>query len=204
MPSLRAQVILHTADSIPANYITNSWAFTSSTPIGAATQITAALKAFYDSVSATSMAATITQNGHEIKYYDLPGVKPNYPATEALFNLALQPVGNPLPAEMAMVLSFQGTRTPGLPQARRRGRVYIGGIKETVNSSGRPVTSAMNQLATAALTFKTAIAAITPAVQWAVWSGTDGAAVPVASGWVDNAFDVQRRRGVKATSRTIW
>jgi hypothetical protein len=39
---------------------------------------------------------------------------------------------------------------------------------------------------------------------WVVYSPTDDAYHEVANGWVDNAWDTQRRRGYKPTSRTTF
>lgn len=204
MAALRAQVILHTDDNTPANYITNSWAFVGTDPGANTTAITTALKDFYDDLTAAYMSSELAQNGHEIKYYDLPGTAPNYPIEEDTFNLAANPSGSPLPQECAIVLSFQAPRTPGFPQARRRGRVYLGTWGASANTSGRPTSALLTVIATAASTFKTSINAIADDTQWAIWSVADGAAVAVDNGWVDNVWDTQRRRGLLETSRTTW
>jgi len=39
---------------------------------------------------------------------------------------------------------------------------------------------------------------------WVVYSPTNGNTVNVDNGWVDNAFDTQRRRGLAVTARTNW
>jgi hypothetical protein len=41
-------------------------------------------------------------------------------------------------------------------------------------------------------------------VEWVVRSDTTGATAPVTDGWVDNAFDTQRRRGNRATQRNVF
>lgn len=40
--------------------------------------------------------------------------------------------------------------------------------------------------------------------QWRIWSPTNNNSVLIDNGWVDNAWDTQRRRGVEATARTIF
>lgn len=50
-------------------------------------------------------------------------------------------VGEALPAENALVLSFQQELVSGVPIARQRGRIFIGGLKTTVNSAGRYTTT---------------------------------------------------------------
>lgn len=204
MVTIRAQVILHTVDATPANYVTNSFAFTGTDPVPVLGGITTALKDFYDDITASFLSNDIAQNGHEIKYYDLPGPVPNYPIEEDVWNLAADPSGPQLPQEVALCLSFQGARTPGFPQNRRRGRVYIGPLGTGANTNGRPTSGFVTQLATAAATLKANIIALAGDTVWSVWSTVDQAGVPIDNGWVDNVWDTQRRRGLVETSRTTW
>lgn len=205
MSAYRAQVILKTVDAIPANYVTNSWCLSVS-PDGAldTDEVTVALKDFYDDMI-NFIPSVIAQNGHEIKYSELPGVKPNYPFEEDVFNLVSAPTSDPMPTEVALVLSFQGIRQAGFSQKRRRGRIYFGPVRATASAAGRPTSAIITALATAGATFKSNIEAVTGgAHSWAVWSNVDQDSVDIANGWVDNAFDTQRRRGVLATSRTTF
>jgi hypothetical protein len=204
MGAVRAQIILHTADNFAANYVTNSIAFQGTDPIADVAAIRTAVKGFYDALGASFFSSAIAQNGHEIKYYDLPGIKPNYPVLEQTFNLNSVPNGAPLPSEVALCLSFQGQRVPGFPQSRRRGRIYLGPLGATVNNAGRPNSSSITTVCNAATAFKTAIDAIGTGTEWAIWSVRDQTTVDIVGGWVDNVFDTQRRRGVAETSRTTW
>jgi len=204
MGDVRAQAILHSEDLVVANYATNSWAFHSSGTITDFTGLTTCLKDFYDDL-ATYWPSTMAQNGHQVKFYELPGLTPNYPVEETTFNLAANPTQTPFPSEVSLCLSFQGERVPGFPQARRRGRVYIGPLGS--NASGtdaRPSSTFINVLATAAATFKSNVEALTEPIEWAVWSPADSAAVNVDNGWVDNAWDTQRRRGIPYSSKTTF
>jgi len=162
------------------------------------------IKDFYDDlVSYYSVA--VAQNGHMIKYYELPGLTPNYPFEEDTFNLAAPPAGSGLPSEVSLVLSFQGIRQAGFPQARRRGRIYIGPLDTSGMDDQRPLATFVTNLANAGATFKSNIQAITGGQHnWAIWSSVDQECVDVANGWVDNAWDTQRRRGLRATSRTTF
>lgn len=203
---LRAQVILHTTDALAANYVTNSWAMETVSPASTPdlAEYTAAIKDFYDDLAGV-IGVPLAQNGHEVKYYDLEiTTPPNYPYGLGAFNLASSPSGSGLPSEVAMCLSFQGIKASGFPQSRRRGRVYIGPLSTTINSTGRPSSGARSQLASAAVTFCSNLkAAANPAVL-GVWSHVDSALIIVDNGWVDDSFDTQRRRGVQPTSRTTW
>lgn len=204
MPQIRAQVTLRTSSGVAEDFVTNSFAFRGTAPAGDTTAITAAIKGFYDSIRSAVLPGTITQLGHEIKYTELPGTKPNYPFLTTNWNLAASPSGAELPSECAIVLSFQGSKAAGFPQARRRGRVFLGPCLSSSNSAGRPSAATITAITTAAAAFKTAIQAIPSDTQWAIWSPSDGVAVEVTDGWVDNSFDTQRRRGIRTNSRTTW
>jgi len=204
MANVRVQVILHTTDAVPENYISNSWCLEDVAPGADDAAIVTLMKDFYDDIGASFISSVVATNGHEVKLSELPGLVPNYPYFEGTFNLAAAPSGTPLPSELAICLSFQGDRAAGAPQARRRGRVYIGPLGTNANTSGRPNPTLMTALANAAVTFKATAATISGAGGWAVWSHADQDAVLVDNGWVDNAFDVQRRRGLLYTSRTVF
>lgn len=204
MPDIRAQVILKNVNGIVADHFTNSWAFRGDDTVTETVAITAALKGFYDDLIPNTLSNFVAQNNHDVKFYDLPGTPPNYPFEETTFNLSSAPSAESLPTECALVTSFQGTRTPGFPQARRRGRLYIGPVKASGSSSGRPSSTVINELVNATEDFRTAINAITGDVQWCVWSVADQLMVEISDGWVDNAWDTQRRRGLSATTRTTW
>lgn len=199
----QVQITLHTTDAVSENFITNSFAVTgdvASVPDSEA--LMAAFKAFYDGITSTVLGSSIAKTGHDFKIYIAGGPKPNYPLYEDTFDLDSAPTGASLPSEVAICLSFQGTRTPGLPQARRRGRIYVGPLKSTTNVDGRPSTASISNLLFYAQDLYDDILAITSAGSWAVWSTTNGAAVAVTNGWVDNAFDTQRSRGLTRTARS--
>ena len=204
MAAIRCQVVLHTVDNFPANYITNTFAMEVAASGAQTAGITARLKTFYDGLS-TLFAGTLAQSGHEVKFTDLPGLVPNYPWAQTTFSLAAAPSGNPLPSEVAIALSFQGAKFAGLPQARRRGRIYLGPLKTTAaDTTGRPAAGIRTSVATAAASLLSGLQAEAPPVNWSVWSQVDGDVVNITDGWIDDAFDTQRRRGVETTARTLW
>jgi hypothetical protein len=203
MVAIRAQVILHTVDAVPENYFSNSWCFVMDSTAGAGALLTPILKDFYDDI-VTVLSPVIASSSHEVKYTELPGTPPNYPFDEDTFNFASAPAGVALPDEVAVCMSFQGDRTAGLPQARRRGRIYIGPLRTTALTSNRPAAATLTTIANAATTLANSVAAIAVTSYWAVWSQTNQTAVPLVDGWLDNACDTQRRRGVLPTSRTTF
>jgi hypothetical protein len=203
MTDIRAQVILHTVDNVPENYVSNSWCFRLDSTAGAGGLLTPILKDFYDDITSW-LSPVLSGLSNEIKYSLLPGTKPNYPFEEDVFSISPVPTGSALPDELAVCMSFQGDRQAGFPQSRRRGRLYIGPLDSTAASANRPNPTILAGLGTAAATLKLAVDAIGGTAAWCVWSTVDQASVPVADGWIDNAFDVQRRRGVLPTSRTTF
>lgn len=132
------------------------------------------------------------------------------------WTLAAETAGyTPAPSELAACLSFhspyQGAPEESgttRPKARHRGRVYLGPL-------------AMQSWAVEATTFRTyintsvsgtivaAAAALvnfgaTSNPKWCVWSRENGVMQPVIGGWCDDAYDIQRRRGEKAKSRSTF
>jgi hypothetical protein len=204
MVAYRAQVIIHTTDAIAENFVTNSLAFYSTVPIADITDLDTPISTFFNYI-ASYYPAQIAQNGHEIKYYELgTGLVPNYPIATSIFNFSGAPSAAGLPAECAVCISFQAIRASGFPQNRRRGRIYIGPLAASVNSGARPSSALLTDLGIAAADFMADVPAAVSTASWAVWSEVDQEANPVDNGWIDNAFDTQRRRGVQATARTLF
>lgn len=105
------------------------------------------------------------------------------------------------PPEVALVLSYQGEKISGLPQARRRGRVYLGPLAAMTDS--RPPSGLINFAENAGQALLDASNAATDWT-WAQYSPTNGSGINVTNGWVDNEYDIQRRRGRKATARQTF
>lgn len=196
------QCTLKTADSLPENYLTNQFCIDGyDVGDGADSAIVACFADFYSALTSQVLSSWIAQNGHVCKLYTAGGPKPNYPYQEETFNLTSAPSGAGLPTEVALCLSFQGLRIPGTPQARRRGRVYIGTLKATVNVNQRPASAAMNALRDAGVNLAADLEVAFTGARWAVWSALDASAVPLTECWVDDSFDTQRSRGQDPTTR---
>jgi hypothetical protein len=123
---------------------------------------------------------------------------------------------NGLPGEVAIALSFRGLLTDvpeydggNRPAQRRRGRVFLGNIAAgalAVNATTgeQEVTStARTAILTAATTMRATLSSLTNPVVHGVWSKKNGIFYPTSVYHIDNAPDTQRRRGMKATQRTI-
>ena len=139
--------------------------------------------------------------------YDMSDPPPRLPTTAALALALGGEAASVTPAEVSVVLSFQGDEVSGAPQARRRGRVYLGGFAIPCSPSAasnppRVDTTLVNQIENAASELRSDIAAAS--MSWVVYSPTYDLETEVTNGWIDNEPDTQRRRGVQATLRTLW
>jgi len=204
MAILRAQIQLALNSGTPEDRPVNVLHFDSPTTPAVIADIVGHLNTFYSAFQ-PQLANTVAQNGHQIKWYNMDDPAPRAPIAESTFNLAFAPNSAPLPSEIAVCCSFQALRVSGLPQARRRGRIFIGPLGTVIlSTNGRPVTSGLNQIKNAADAFLAASQTSTN-WKWVVRSVAGGGTVSeISDGWLDDAFDVQRRRGVKPSSRVLF
>lgn len=139
-----------------------------------------------------------------MKAYNLADPKPRAPIVTYNNVLTVPTAGGSFPPEVSMCVSFKGSTVSGVPQARRRGRVFLPAFKGSAyGSDGQIGTTAIN-------TVKAGISALLSASDaaadwtWCIYSPTSDAMVNVIGGWIDNAPDIQRRRGLSASLRTPW
>jgi hypothetical protein len=206
---VRAQVVFQGASDLPEDVYVNTFHFV--TPAGDSAVQRAAvagrLKTFYE-VAGTGSANSVGQflspyvrRPYLIKLYDMADLPPRQPLIDNTGVLPAPLTVTGLPEELACVLSFRGD--PPLT-ARRRGRVYIGPLcLEAIDQSD----AANPSLIDASLRFALRGAATDLAAApegWSVYSPTANQWTPVVDGWIDNAVDVQRRRGAAATVRSPW
>lgn len=141
---------------------------------------------------------------YTIKVYDLTDPEPRAPTST--YTGAWGGIGiTAMPSEVSCCLSYQAAAISGVPQARRRGRLFIGPLAQTAQSGTtvpRPATGLIATLCETADSFR--VAAVALGLPWVVHSRVLGTGANVTNGWVDNAFDTQRRRGEAATARTLW
>lgn len=124
------------------------------------------------------------------------------PATST-FTVPTGASSNALPDEVACCLSFRCSNTT-IPFARQRGRVYIGPLNYdavAAVSAGdvRPDATFASRMLDAAE--RLADNAKGTSQFWGIYSQSSNAINRVEFCWVDNAFDVQRRRGAAPSSR---
>lgn len=163
-----------------------------------------------------------------IEFVDLEDDVPRTPyATKPIASIAgLTDAYYDLPSEVACCVSFRGDVGSGLNPRRRRGRVYIGPLATTGAAELDLVGASLkNQICTA---WK--VAMTNAGYQHCVYSRythhgvpvgrridekdsggnpifpeigslLDDSFMPVTTYWTDNAWDIQRRRGIAATAR---
>lgn len=214
-------MLMHTVPyytGVPEDVITNTWHFEwlgggDPTP----TQLLACIvnvQLFYAGAysgtgGAGNWAQYVNLTGGSMKMYNLDDPKPRVPVyTYNGTTAGAKDTSPTLPTEVACVLSYHTEYQSGIPKASQRGRIYLGGLGNgwlgAGGASSFPVltASARNQVANVA----TALCAASLVDQWGwvVYSPKLDQQFAVAGGWIDNAFDTQRRRGQAATLRQLW
>lgn len=142
----------------------------------------------------------------EIRVYDLGDAKPRVPViTPITLSTAFSAQG--LPEEVALCLSYNGA-APNTK--RRRGRIYIGPLVTGANLGGGgsalgPTRPAVDFVADLCKAAQTLAAKSTAALSWVIRSSIPSENfVGITHGYVDNAWDTQRRRGPETTARSEW
>lgn len=214
MANYEAVVTLPFTTGLSEDIATNTFSFWSNTPVAdsvEALDIATALVDFYNAGTTpigrylgdiVSRATDVAR----IDVYDRLATPPRAPLATDLFTLTAAAGSTiELPTEVSVCLSFQGNRVSGLPQSRRRGRVYLGPLNalssdQSTTAAPRPAAAFVTSILAAAVALSTNVQSA--GLLWQVWSPTSQDGVDLTQAWVDNTFDTQRRRGVRATTRT--
>lgn len=222
-----AVVTLNKKSMIPKDAVQNRFAFTTGTvPASPAelAEISSHIDNFYNAAQSTGVGIThwlssslsAVNNAHSIDFYDLTGhldgTSHGSPFRSEPFTLAGLPANEGLPDECAVCISVHsefGTDRESVgttrPKARDRGRLYIGPLATGTVAIPDPNKEAV-VTPNALSTFRDAMSfmIVDPnLVTWCLWSRADAALKPIVGGFVDNAFDVQRRRGNAASNRLV-
>lgn len=204
---MRAMWIWQGKSGLPEDRFVNTFYFereSLATYVASAGAVRNILEAFYTGVSAAGTRLTDYINGAalsgaQLRVYDL-GEAP--PRTPTIFTptVTLGTSTAVLPHECAVTLSL-ATAKKG---PRGRGRIYLGPLTtaagQVTTGVMRPVQSLRDCLADRSEDMMGS----TEDAAWAVLSRMDGEISQVTGGYVDDAFDTQRRRGIAPTSRKIW
>lgn len=132
-----------------------------------------------------------------VKAYDCEKPKPNPPAGSKTINTGTFKT-SPGPRELACCLSFYADQN--IP--RRRGRVYVPWpwIWESGSTPLRPSAPIRARVTSLASVFKNLGGAN---VDWGLWSERTGEFHTATHQYVDDEWDVQRRRGLRSTTRDL-
>jgi len=205
MPIYRCQVAIPADTGIGRDAVINNWGFFSAQGSAAVLDdIDGPLKAFYDGWANYRGGLQDWKNSR-LKLYDMSQPVPRAPVADVILPLSTAEQTTNLPGEVALCLSFQAARVSGLSQARRRGRIYLGPFATVANvsSTGRPDSTMRTAILANAQSFLTALAGTSTG--WHVISQptpqSPMTSAPVVGGWMDDAWDTQRRRGVSPLTR---
>lgn len=194
-------------DNLPENSASNTLHFTCPNPTADLPAIETAVTAMYQNMN-TFLSSLITPSTWTYKWFDLDDPKPRVPVRTTLNTGPAATGTDAAPPEIAMCISWKAAPASGFPAGRLRNRIYIGPLsKSGLDTNGRPTTTLVTNLVNSADGLLTASQAA--GWEWIVFSGTEVAAgfpgvFAISSGWVDNEFDTQRRRGRRPTTRSTF
>lgn len=211
------QVRLYPDNGLAEDISTNTFHFRKPAGVDYATaagSIRPVLSHFYNQVAtgATNKISGYLANGlktgtnqAEVASYD-GSIPPNTRVpTITQFTLGAPLSGSELPTEVAVCASFKAVEAGVAPFAQQKGRVYLGPLCLSAGSVSlgafRPDGTFLVDITKAMQKLQADIQALGTGYDWCVYSPTGNALYVVTSGWVDDAFDIQRRRGVRAASR---
>lgn len=205
MSRLRVQAILLAANDKREDDVMNVWHFQTAAAVdeGSLSTITGALNAFYPAAFGTR--ASPSRSGEiTLRVFDLADPQPRSPIHEITTTPGMSNDSGQLPAELAVCLSFRAQNVSGQPKGRRRGRLYIGPWGSSANSSSTGRVNGAVQasvLAAAGALWDATTGNVSESVTWEIYSPTDDLMHEVARVFVDDAWDIQRRRGVDPLDR---
>jgi hypothetical protein len=206
-------VSLQRASELPEDLIINTFYFRTPSLVGPTdaemSAIATALAGFYNTATGSNPAiagfmSSLLAIGqvHTVKQYNMDTPKPRPPLSTSTFSIS-DATGQGLPAEVSLCLSYRATLVAGLDPRNRRGRVYVGPFDTSALANQQngsdvfPAVGLMNAMREAGLRLMNLTT-----VLWVVHSPTNNNDMEITNVHVDNAFDTQRRRGGKPTSRT--
>jgi hypothetical protein len=212
----QAQVSIPYFTLIPTDVVTNVWHFrwfnvvtdpTTTDYNNLRDGIKLVYNTIYGSVG-TEMSPWMRPALTKMKFYNLADAVPRPPRYDQTVPLTVnQGAGSLNIPEMAICASYQAVPLAGESQARRRGRIYFGGCANALiggNNVAFPVVTAAFRtiIANAMKSLPTTLA--TTDWQWVVYSKAANNVSVAQNGWVDDAVDIQRRRGQAPLVRTTW
>lgn len=217
-----AQVVMRSVDLSDPNTFVNTWFFTQDNPATpdatVADNIRDVLDLFYDDNVGSPlgritpfMSEVIDRTRVTYAIYDLEDVSPRQPFIRNP-SPQWQPAASgtePMPNECSIVLSYRGGpggSGGGTTNKRRRGRLYLGpwGHTAVFHTAGDKDARVSSTLLERIRDGAQLVADNALGLTWQQYSRADNVMTPVSAGFVDNAFDTQRRRGAPAGTRLTF
>lgn len=202
MPINLAVATLASTNFLPQDDAINTFWFDSSSNTDG-DNIKDMIKDFYDDLGTILSEDTFT-GGLRVQITDIGDPIPRVPWYDEFTNF-ITTTGAALPREVALAMSYTAAPVSGVPPARRRGRIFLGGLSIATHdpNAGRPTDAARTTIGAAASQLRAAsVASLTHT--WGIYSRVDLAIRPIVGGAVDNAWDTQRRRGLAPTDKFVW
>lgn len=182
----------------PRDYMTNTLHFNS----GAPTVTGAQWQALTDAISGVFFASSgswlfhDTYGGRTIAY-DYASPKPRPEQAVTIHTPSTWATDYGAPRQVALCLSYYCQRN----LKRQRGRIYVPLKASEATAAERPTTTTMNKVLALGTQLKTVLLGLTPAWTHEVISTVDATDFPIDHYWVNDVWDIQRRRAPKETTR---
>jgi hypothetical protein len=196
-------------DGNPENVWVNTWHFSHIGPPSDFDNVRDMLEDFYTEVpTGTTLSIesffpdSMFSPTASVTAYNLADPEPRVPVYTSTFAVGPSSADS-LPTEVSLCLSLHAEFVSGSPNARRRNRKYLGPFVIGSNSDGRPGNDLVECVLMSARDLLAASEA-SASWDWVTWSPTASQEHEVVGGWVDNAWDTQRRRGLDPTLRGLW
>jgi len=226
---LRCQVTIPMTSGLPADSAVNVWSFQNAEPAASAAADAAVLLTWLDgfyTAQAGLFSSKCNLAGTTLKVFDMADSKPRVPVLETTMPISGGITGGmDFPPEVAICLSFKAAPLSGHNARRERGRIYLGPLQQLSTIEQDVVAAAVITGIMSAVAAN--IVQDESPIKWAVYSPYEHHNVPVgtkldpdvheedashllpaftnvASYWIDNAWDTQRRRGVRALNRITF
>jgi hypothetical protein len=215
---VRCQTIFTDFSGLPENSYVNTFFFERPSDVEYANAIAplgGLVAEFYNTALVTPFAspaigtylASYVNRAYTMKFSDMGQPSGFRPPTVLASTLPAAGAATNLPGEVALCVSFQGVNL--LRVIPPRGRLYIGPLNTGISLQGSATvypsadtakTDAWRYIAKRLADNVRAIKS-EPRYHWVVYSRQYDTWDNVRSGWVDNEWDIQRRRGKVATNR---
>lgn len=227
----RVQVTVPKTSAIPADAINNTWHFIldNSDAETFAGQVETALDGFYTAINGIWATDMDWANG-TYEWFNLATSRPRlaWRTTTMSVTAGDESLKKDLPAEVAIVLSFRAAYASGVNSQRRRGRLFLGPLAYFPSANvdlKRPTSGSLGVIQDAANDLLAASQDAAGDWTWCILSRSDfgglaigerpeegepfpenpallaGAMHEVVAGWLDDAWDTQRRRGILPSDR---